>query len=708
MCTLSTDRYLTLKYPMKYGRNKTKVMVAIKIAFVWLISIGISSPIIIMGFYDYTNVYVGGRCMPTSKSFVVYGSILAYFVPLIINIVTYVLTMRILFHNQKLLGQMTGNRLTRIHRLTTAQKLSKDLRSIDRRPFQASPRKPLPSSQTHKRQRSRLPTDDDTNTETSVGGDAVPKDLTDVVLLRCTNDTNKVPPVTMQTSEDITDDGERTCENSSDLLSNNVLPTSKLDSPKSLMMDKGQKKVIEKMIVMPSKLSYLTFNSAKGNLIRDVSLNSLLSQQQIENSEVSDFSDQANNAISCQQLLSGKGTLLMHQTDTRNRNLLFRSRSNDDLKTGTKSTNDKRVVLTSQSLPTGSTSTQLSHINDDLQHFKDTADKKVEENDSQSNSNSDLLLPYVTAHRQKPTSLCKLDNTEGSLSLLGAKSNLQRIHKSPNEQYRRPQIVVLFSQTDSQSETLSPVATSDTLLLQNQQTSPDDLAFFYDNSYGKQHRASTSITNMQKKSPIKNNGSFLIMQSQEATLRPGTAVAMATDVEQHMYNKHRNNRCLPSRLFSTRQRSHTKDYDAVKQHRKVHHKQKILQGSAAKNERKALKVLGIIFTVFVVFWTPFFVVNIISVICESCINSLSAPVLTMIVWLGYVSSLANPVIYTMFNIHFRHAFVNILSCRYRACVHCPGAFEASNDSTAYHLTHWATAGNRSTNYNGSNDNAINM
>jgi hypothetical protein len=46
---------------MKYGRNKTKVMVAIKIAFVWLVSIGISSPIVVMGFLDYSTVYVDGR-----------------------------------------------------------------------------------------------------------------------------------------------------------------------------------------------------------------------------------------------------------------------------------------------------------------------------------------------------------------------------------------------------------------------------------------------------------------------------------------------------------------------------------------------------------------------------------------------------------------------------------------------------------------------
>ena len=35
-----------------------------------------------------------------------------------------------------------------------------------------------------------------------------------------------------------------------------------------------------------------------------------------------------------------------------------------------------------------------------------------------------------------------------------------------------------------------------------------------------------------------------------------------------------------------------------------------------------------------------------------------------IVWLGYLSSLANPIIYTMFNTSFRRAFYKILKCQY--------------------------------------------
>ena len=83
------------------------------------------------------------------------------------------------------------------------------------------------------------------------------------------------------------------------------------------------------------------------------------------------------------------------------------------------------------------------------------------------------------------------------------------------------------------------------------------------------------------------------------------------------------------------------------------------------NERKASKVLGIIVAVFLVLWTPFFVMNILSVVCPLCMTAMADSMSSSIVWLGYLSSLANPVIYTMFNTAFRQAFYRILTCQYR-------------------------------------------
>jgi hypothetical protein len=92
--------------------------------------------------------------------------------------------------------------------------------------------------------------------------------------------------------------------------------------------------------------------------------------------------------------------------------------------------------------------------------------------------------------------------------------------------------------------------------------------------------------------------------------------------------------------------------------------QQIISKRTASNERKASKVLGIIFAVFVILWTPFFIVNILSVACSDCMAALTPPMMASIVWFGYLSSLANPIIYTMFNTAFRHSFYKILTCSY--------------------------------------------
>jgi len=83
----------------------------------------------------------------------------------------------------------------------------------------------------------------------------------------------------------------------------------------------------------------------------------------------------------------------------------------------------------------------------------------------------------------------------------------------------------------------------------------------------------------------------------------------------------------------------------------------------AANERKALKVLMIIFCVFVTLWTPFFICTFLSAISEEYRDHISSTIWFSITWLGYSSSMANPFIYTIFSDVFRRAFINIIFCR---------------------------------------------
>ena len=85
------------------------------------------------------------------------------------------------------------------------------------------------------------------------------------------------------------------------------------------------------------------------------------------------------------------------------------------------------------------------------------------------------------------------------------------------------------------------------------------------------------------------------------------------------------------------------------------------KSSTVRNEQKALKVLGVVFVIFVIAWFPFCIMNLLHGICQRC--SVDLNILNSLVWLGYVASTINPVVYTIFNRNFRLKFIDLLCCR---------------------------------------------
>lgn len=84
---------------------------------------------------------------------------------------------------------------------------------------------------------------------------------------------------------------------------------------------------------------------------------------------------------------------------------------------------------------------------------------------------------------------------------------------------------------------------------------------------------------------------------------------------------------------------------------------------AAARERKATKTLGIILGAFIVCWLPFFVATLVTAVCKAC--WFHPALFDLFTWLGYLNSLINPVIYTVFNDEFRQAFQRLV--RFRSC-----------------------------------------
>ena len=89
-------------------------------------------------------------------------------------------------------------------------------------------------------------------------------------------------------------------------------------------------------------------------------------------------------------------------------------------------------------------------------------------------------------------------------------------------------------------------------------------------------------------------------------------------------------------------------------------KRNSLSANAVATEQKATKVLGLVFFTFVLCWSPFFILNIIFAACPEC--EVPEHVVNTCLWLGYVSSTINPIIYTIFNRTFRAAFIRLLKC----------------------------------------------
>ncbi|XP_052098431.1 alpha-2A adrenergic receptor-like [Mytilus californianus] len=74
-------------------------------------------------------------------------------------------------------------------------------------------------------------------------------------------------------------------------------------------------------------------------------------------------------------------------------------------------------------------------------------------------------------------------------------------------------------------------------------------------------------------------------------------------------------------------------------------------------ERRATIVLGLVMAAFIFCWFPFFIIYIVTSLCDFCIPEI---IFTIAFWAGYCNSALNPIIYTIFNQDFRKSFRKII------------------------------------------------
>ncbi|XP_054992256.1 histamine H1 receptor isoform X2 [Sorex araneus] len=87
------------------------------------------------------------------------------------------------------------------------------------------------------------------------------------------------------------------------------------------------------------------------------------------------------------------------------------------------------------------------------------------------------------------------------------------------------------------------------------------------------------------------------------------------------------------------------------------HSRQYVSGLHLSRERKAAKQLGFIMAAFILCWIPYFIFFMVIAFCESCCNSY---VHMFTIWLGYINSTLNPLIYPLCNENFKKTFKKIL------------------------------------------------
>lgn len=571
---------------MRYGRNKTKMMVGLKIFFVWIVSITISSPIFIFGAKDTTTVYNDGLCVPTIANFVIYGSIFAFYIPLTIMLITYVLTIRILWKNQILMKNIErSNNYRPRNRYGDNRCVIRTLLS---------------------------PPSDDGSRKVSLGNNSDTDATMLAGMLSQHDNLNSNLP-----SQDATDHWGQY----------DPLPT---QDPEQDSDNNGQ----------TQEFLNATFT---GDTNRSASM-SCLEIHACDLSDTDQIRPGSPNIVSFNRGTNVANTESVGYKRDRNTLQCAVSCNNVPNLNNGSSASPRRLSDTVHFHSCGNLTRDFK-LSEWKQHYfqiQREMDQCLKDSNGSPKKDCLSLSPHKECSRCSPSkerSPRRLSASHGNLAEETEAENNYRVYsqsqitdgKSSNRKCRMYS-TIRQPMYDSSADDLDSSSSSELLTINLNPTS------FH--MYRLSVPQDATVPLLQKcNGTAVGNGHCVSDESRR----------QSSDSPDHIYFK----RHEPSKKSIKYLLKRFNKSQGVKQ---------ILSKKATSNEKKASKVLGIIFAVFVILWTPFFIVNILSVSCSSCMWALTPQMMSIFVWMGYVASLANPIIYTMFNTAFRRTFIRILKC----------------------------------------------
>ncbi|UJR26148.1 hypothetical protein I4U23_007492 [Adineta vaga] len=758
MSVMSLDRYLTLRYPLKYGRNKRRSLMAYKIITIWLISFGICLPLFILGLVDPTNVYneATRACFPSHRTFKIYGSFVAFFIPLIIMIVTYALTMSALqqAHTTK------KNRYTRRQKMhavinlatmamrwkravnndsTDEQKISNNTSTIKSEQKNQTISSVSDSSQCLRKRATSLLE----SSQYSFGK----KGLSTRIFISHHRLSEPLAPITWhkrkekplqpldeksteQASPSSTrhlDPGSPNNLNIHTKRSHSCTPLLEVENARKsrrrrsssahtiLQIRRDSAKIREELAKLTAQLSAAMSND--GIPGKRLSLSVPGAPDTIPNETPTIDQLLAESAIN-QPIVIPTSYLLVdsnmfsvnnHHHHQHQHHQFGRSHSADTRLSSFDSTDDKTMMSNGIHIPNllvTHDSTQTLPLNTNNNNNNNTTINNNDNNNNSNDNNSNKLniLYNLEPIKRRLTSPSKFDTTcqrikdwitvTTSSTTLDINSNVRsrcvsavtvtentpmlaaqklQLHSSPLSNLKRyfPRIEHLYGQP--------PAPNAIPRIQQHPWLQQHHQLLLVDDHVPSVH----SFAAVQQRSSVSSITSSMLAARLMRAQRPSTSSSIGS-VSQKGIRKRppRLNDVMSQASFQmvsldtedsssgssslTHQSANVKPAIIgtntpipISSAPKKHPTFRNLTKTSASNERKAMRVLLIIFSIFIILWTPFFVINLLS-----CFITDMHPIfISIATWLGYCSSGANPIIYTIFSRTFRRAFVSILTCR---------------------------------------------
>ncbi|GAB0090527.1 dopamine D2-like receptor [Sergentomyia squamirostris] len=609
LCTISVDRYLSLRYPMRFGRNKTRRRVTLKIVFVWLLSIAMSLPLSLMYSKNHASVLVDGTCQIPDPVYKLVGSIVCFYIPLGVMLLTYCLTVRLLARQQQNLGGgSTGN--TGWASGWLGQTPALERRCTWRRLLKTS----LPSTPNHAHSAAS------TDTELST------LDNHELWL-----PDSSIPEPTPSTMTALHQFGAEMLKLSRGLES---VGTAKL----------SEKNTNISVATNEEKFTRTTTN-------RSI----VLIKQEQEEKEQSEAKVQKRRASA--------STWTLRKTS----NASFPRKRFNSLPRCTLLMDDKKDFYELFIKEIQNRKERKSYRRDRSSHrsLSDGADQS-ELNETEPEEDYDQVshlklpppctCPYFgdkprhQQHNLKPTEV-KIISTSVNFRSATTLSESNNIDIDAIQTLSSSSGTILTSTSSTKS--LSTLPISSTTPTRKLSYSKSNSIVTWDSRRNQRRGSSfggsgtrTSLLLTPTKIPL-GSGSSQLRRS--ATLRQTSHLADASA-------KLPSSPCLLQRTATIRSH-HSRNSSVVSRNSSRH-------GRIIRLEQKATKVLGVVFFTFVILWAPFFVLNLLPTVCSHCESNISHWVFDVVTWLGYASSMVNPIFYTIFNKVFRQAFRKVLLCQY--------------------------------------------